>query len=129
MMLPRTAQHAYRDFPGRRWLIVALRGLHLAGMVGFGAELLAGRPGLATPYVWLLAGTGAAMVALDAWSNPLYLQQYCGAAMLLKLGLLVWLAADAEWRLFVFWAVLALSALVAHAPARVRHRRLFSRSP
>ena len=32
-----------RDFPGRRWLLVALRSLHLVGVVLVGSALLTGQ--------------------------------------------------------------------------------------
>lgn len=118
----RTAS-TYRDFPGRRWLIVGLRALHLAGVVGVGAQLLTGLPA-APLFAALLVASGVAMAALDAWSNREYLVQYSGAAMLLKLALLVGFLVAAEVRLPLFWIILVLSALVAHAPARLRHRRM-----
>lgn len=121
-----TRRAAYRDFPGRRWLIVALRALHLVGMVGLGADIMGGHIQSWSPFVALLVASGLAMIALDAWSNPEYLRQYCGAGMLLKLALLLWLAADSSLRLAAFWVVLGLSAFIAHAPGRWRHRRLFA---
>jgi hypothetical protein len=58
------------------------------------------------------------------WSNPGYLRQFVGAALVVKLALVaLWLAQPSAW---LFWAVLALSSLTAHAPARVRHRRLLA---
>lgn len=114
----------YRDFPGRRWLIVALRALHLVGLVGVGAALLAAQPLSATPFLLALVGSGIAMLLLDLWAAPAYLAEVAGGAVLVKLALLAWFALDPGHRLPLFWVILLLSATIAHAPARVRHRRL-----
>ena len=118
------APGTYRDFPGRRWLVSLLRMLHLAGMVGVGAELLVAAPVAGyDAFVILLVGSGAAMLALDFWSNPQYPTQFAGVAIIVKLGLLAWYVADSGQRMWLFWVVLAWSTLAAHAPARLRHRR------
>lgn len=123
------ATRKYRDFPGRRWLIVALRAVHLSGLVGVGAALLAGQPLLETPFLFALAGSGVAMVLLDLLAAPAYLAEVAGGAVLVKLALLVWFALDPAHRLPLFWFILILSATVAHAPARLRHRRLAGAAP
>jgi hypothetical protein len=118
----------YRDFRGRRWLVSVLRMLHLAGMVGVGAALLAAAPVPGEDaFAMLLVVSGVAMMALDAWSNPLYLRQAAGIAIAFKLGLLLWYLFDAAQRPWLFWLILAVSALAAHAPARLRHRRVLGR--
>lgn len=115
----------YRDFAGRRWLVSVLRAMHLAGMVGVGAGLLGAAPAMGVDaFLALLVISGVAMVSLDFWSNPGYPRQVAGAAMLAKLGLLVWYALDVGHRIWLFWLILAVSSLTAHAPARLRHRRL-----
>lgn len=118
------APGTYRDFPGRRWIVSLLRMLHLAGVVGVGAELLTHAPVAGyDAFVMILVGSGAAMMALDFWSNPQYITQVAGVAVFVKLGLLAWFAADPEQRMWLFWIVLGWSTLAAHAPARIRHRR------
>jgi len=114
----------YRDFPGRRWLIVALRAVHLVGLVGVGAALLAGQPLNGTPFLLALVGSGVAMLLLDLWAAPGYLAEVAGTAVLVKLALLAWFVLDTWHRLPLFWLVLVLSATIAHAPAWVRHHRL-----
>ena len=114
----------FRDFPGRRWLIVALRAVHLVGLVGTGAVLLGSVPLAASmPFVMTLMLSGIAMLAIDLWAAPGYLAEVAGGAILLKLVLLGWLALDPPRQLPLFWAILVFSAVVAHAPAWVRHRR------
>lgn len=104
----------------RRWLLNLFRALHIAGLVGTGAGLLGGAVDGGFPY--LLLGSGAAMVALDMLSNPEYLRQVAGAWVLAKLGLVAWLVLDTEQAPVLFWLILFLSVLVAHAPAGFRHR-------
>jgi hypothetical protein len=116
----------FRDFPGRRWLIVGLRALHLIGMVGAGAALLYGLPLAAQlPYVLALLISGAAMMAIDLWTSPGYLREVAGGAMLVKLVLLVWFVFAPPQQLLLFWGILVFSAVIAHAPAWMRHRRIF----
>lgn len=115
----------HREFRGRRTALALLRVAHLAGMVGVGAAVLAGAPtGGFAVFAALLVGSGLGIMALDLWANPDYLRQLAGIAVVAKLLLLVlWLVAahGAQWP---FWLVLAGSTLIAHAPARLRHRLL-----
>ncbi len=116
----------HRTFPLLRWLNVALRGLHLVAVILLGAALL-GAPvalGAATAGV---AVTGLAMLALDTWSRPAHLREVAGIAVLLKLGLVGWMAADPAARPVLFWVVVAGSAVFAHAPAKFRHAALIGR--
>jgi hypothetical protein len=48
-----------------------------------------------------------------------------GGAMLVKLVLLAWFALAPPQQLILFWSILVLSAVIAHAPAWMRHRRIF----
>lgn len=116
----------FRDFPGRRWLIVALRAAHLVGLVGVGAILIAGQPLVAhSPFVLTLLASGCAMLLIDLWAAPSYLGEVSGVATLFKLVLLAGFALDPAARMPLFWGILVFSAFIAHAPAWVRHRRLF----
>ena len=117
----------FRDFPGRRWLIVVLRAVHLVGLVGTGAALLGTAPlDAQMPFVMALMLSGMAMLAVDILAAPAYLAEVAGGAILLKLALLAWLVLDPPRQLPLFWTVLVFSAVVAHAPAWVRHRRFIA---
>lgn len=122
MSLP-AAPSGYRDFPGRRWLVVLLRAAHLAGVVGVGAGLLAG-VGAAPAFVQLMVLSGVAMALLDAWSNPVWLRELAGLSLLVKFALLGWFVVDDANRPLLFWLILVFSVIFAHAPASFRHRRL-----
>ncbi|HEX8987384.1 MAG TPA: hypothetical protein VF816_05445 [Rhodocyclaceae bacterium] len=113
----------HRDFPGRVALIALLRVGHVAGVVGLGSALLHGEPPTgAFPLLLVVAGLGIAL--LDSWSNRAYLRQVSGLAVVLKAGLLAALAALGALGSPAFWGLLVFSVVIAHAPGRVRHRRM-----
>lgn len=111
----------------RRWLNVLLRGLHLAAVIVVGAGLL-GAP-VRTPWaIGVMAASGVAMFALDLWQKPGYLREVAGLAVLAKLLLVTWMAVDAEARFVLFWLIVVMSAIFAHAPGSVRHAVLLHRN-
>lgn len=111
--------------PARRWLLSLLRAAHVAGLIGSGSVLFGGTP--APAFAALLVGSGLAMAGLDLWSNPAYIRQVVGSWMAIKLALVAWLALDAARAPSLFWLVLVLSVLAAHAPSRFRHFELWRR--
>jgi hypothetical protein len=115
---------ARRDFPGRRLTVNLLRAVHLVALAGFAAAVLA-----AGPHGWrwaiVLLASGAVMMALDAWSEPGYLRQLLGVAMLLKLALVAAMIVWHDAQQALFWLLIVYSALLSHAPARIRHWRVF----
>ena len=117
-----SAGHGRHRFPGRRWVSITLRSLHLLGTAGVGGGFLYGAPESAwLPYLWILAGSGVAMAVLQSWGNPYWLVQLRGIAVLAKLallGLLLWTPAPA---LPVFVLVILISGAIAHAPGDVRY--------
>lgn len=115
-----------RDFVGRSLLINLLRALHLVGVVGLGAAALGIRPvSETTAFVGVLIASGILIAALDRWANPAYLLQLNGLTVIFKVLLLAGVAMLAGFSAPLFWAVLVGSVLVAHAPRRLRHRKLF----
>ena len=120
----RRSSKGFRDFPGRRWLIVVLRGLHVAGVVGCGAGLLGAPLPPGGVFAGLLLCGGLGMALLDAWSNPVWLKEYAGLAFVFKLVLLCLLVVWESQRLALFWMLLGYSVLVSHAPASFRHQRI-----
>jgi hypothetical protein len=112
-----------RDFPGRRWLNLSLRTIHLAGIVLLGAALVGA--GEVRTAAWLTLISGLAMFAGDIWANPAHLREVAGFGVLAKLLLVAVMVAHPSLALAIFWAVLVLSTLLSHAPGALRHRRLF----
>jgi len=103
-----------------RWINVILRGLHLVAVIVLGSVLL-GAPLAASHAAMAVAATGFAMFALDIWRKPQHLREASGLAVLVKLVLVGWMAIDAAARPYLFWLIVAGSAISAHAPARFRH--------
>lgn len=118
---------APRFFPGQRWVHVGLRALHLLGVVGVGAGVMVpGAPaGAWHPYLLLTLVTGVGMILLDLWSDLGWVRQVGGLTVLVKLCLLGLIPLWPEAATGLFVGVLLLSAVVAHAPGRVRHRAVF----
>jgi hypothetical protein len=112
-----------RDFPGRRTANLLLRTAHLAGVVLLGAALLHGSP--TQTGVWLTLASGVGMYAGDLWANPAHIRELAGFGVLVKLALLVAMAWEPGLAIPLFWTILVVSALLSHAPANIRHRRLF----
>ncbi|MEZ5614933.1 MAG: hypothetical protein R3E35_06935 [Rhodocyclaceae bacterium] len=122
-------KRAARDFPGKRWLVNVLRAVHLAGVVGLGAGILADMPeGRWMAFGVATLASGLTILALDAWSRPGYCREYVGLAMAGKLLLLGILLAWPAQRDVLFWLILVLSVLFAHAPASLRHASWLERS-
>ncbi len=112
-----------RYFPGQRWVSISLRSLHLVGVAGMGAGILADGldPGMRQMYVLLTIVSGFAMTLIFAWSEGRWLLQLCGQSVLVKLALVaaipIWPAAAVE----LFIAIILISGFTSHAPARLRH--------
>ena len=112
-----------RDFPGKRWVNLALRTIHLVGLVLLGAGLLGA--GEISTGATITFASGFAMLAIDTWANPAHLREVAGFGVLVKLLLVGLMALQPAWGLTIFWIVLGLSTLLSHAPGNFRHRKLF----
>ena len=111
-----------RDFPGRRWISVTLRSLHLVGVVLVGAALFGGGA-YRSPAAALMLLTGVGMYGIELWSNPKHLREVAGLFIPLKLvGVAAMLFAP-ERAAMLFWLLLVASSIVSHAPASFRHRQ------
>ena len=117
-----------RDFPGRRWLAVVLRGLHLVTVILLGAAVLgqASQLGSHDAGVAVLI-SGILVWTLDIWSKPEHLRQWAGLSMFIKLGAI---AAMVLWPPFyvpLFWLVVVWSAVFSHAPGSFRNAPVLRR--
>ena len=112
-----------RFFPGQRWLNIVLRSLHLLGVAGMGAGFLVPGAGDAAwhGYLVLTLTTGVGVTLIDAWSDRGWLLQLSGQTILLKLMLLALIPLWPSGGPILFAAVILISAMVSHAPARLRH--------
>lgn len=114
----------HRDFAGRRLLLSLLRVLHIVGLAGLSAALLAQAPG-ASRWGLLMLGTGVSIAALDRWSDRYYFHQVKGLTVLGKIALVAALSTWPGVQLPLFWFLLVFSVAMSHAPGRIRHRRVF----
>jgi hypothetical protein len=114
-----------RDFPGRRWLSVFLRGAHLIAVIAFGAALLHTPP---TPLpdhaAQAVLASGVLVWLLDLWYKPGHLVEGAGLSMLLKLALVAGMVLAPTLRVPLFWIIVAWSAIFSHAPSSFRNARL-----
>lgn len=112
-----------RNIPGKRWLNIALRTVHIIGLVLLGHALLSHDNPHDGALVVLFSGFG--MFLLDTWTKPTRLLEISGFGVIVKLVLVATIAVHSEWAPSGFWLILILSTGLAHAPARIRHRRMF----
>ncbi|SCZ67515.1 hypothetical protein [Thiohalomonas denitrificans] len=114
-----------RQFPGERWINIALRCLHLVGIAGIsGGFLFTLAEAQWLPFWYLTLSSGVALSLLYVWSTALWLVQLKGIAILLKVALLAAATLFPEWRAGLFVSIILISGLIAHAPGAVRGYRL-----
>ena len=112
---PRRVPHA------RAWN-VALRTLHLMAfgiLVGGHFWGVPAEP--LYPALWITVASGAALMGLEIYQNAQWLFLVKGLAVLAKLALLLLVPFFWEARVPLLLAVVALSSVGAHMPARFRH--------
>ncbi len=115
----------YRKLPGKRWINISLRTLHLIGTAGIGgAYLLGSAPAEWLYFLWLTVASGIAMMAIEVWGNGVWLVQVRGVAILAKLALLGAMPLFPDSAAAIFTLVIVVSAVGAHAPGRLRHYSL-----
>lgn len=121
----RDSHRNVRDFPGRRWLSVFLRGAHLIAVIAFGAALLYAPPApLPDHAARAVLASGVLVWLLDLWHKPGHLVEGAGLSMLLKLALVAGMVLAPTLRVPLFWIVVAWSAIFSHAPSSFRNARL-----
>jgi len=118
-----------RDFPGRRWLSITLRTLHLMGVAGLAGAYLFHLPDSQwMPYLWLAVLSGFLMAAMAVYVDGIWLLQLRGQAIFLKLLLLstvFWLFDEPQSGIYLL--VILISGVVSHAPGKVRYYSLWHR--
>ena len=114
-----------RDCCSSRWFHIALRTLHLAGVVLVGVAIFEQRA-FSTAGGALMLLTGFALYAIDLRKHPGLWKEIAGLLIPLKLVLLLAMLLVPDIALALFWLVLALSSVVAHAPRAFRHARIIA---
>lgn len=123
-----------RHLPGKRWISILLRSLHLVGIAGLAGAYLFNQPqSVWYPYLVVGVGSGVLMVAKELYVDSIWLYQLRGQLVLLKLLLLAfgvyWLGQPQAW---IYILVILISGIISHAPGKVRYysivyRKTFTR--
>jgi hypothetical protein len=110
----------------KRWSKISLRTLHLLAIAGVGGGILfALEKDLWINYWWLALVSGVLMMLIDIVSNPVWIVQVRGLVILLKLILLALLGINPAWDSILLLVVIILSAVVSHAPGKLRYYSLY----
>ncbi|WP_296056129.1 hypothetical protein [uncultured Amphritea sp.] len=112
-----------RPLPGKRWISIILRSLHLTGIAGLAGAYLFSQPqSVWFPYLILGVGSGVLMVAKELYVDSIWLYQLRGQLVLFKLVLLTaglyWFAQPQAW---IYIVVILISGVISHAPGKVRY--------
>jgi len=112
----------------KRWSKISLRTLHLLSVAGVGGGILFGlEPAQWSNYLWLAVFTGGLMMLMDMISNPVWMMQVRGIAILLKLVLLIMIFVYPGWDQFLLIIIIIISAVISHAPGKLRYYSLYHR--
>jgi len=115
-----------RQFFGKRWLKILLRTAHLLGLSGVGAIFLFDQSfSGAQFFLYLVVGSGISMVALDIWSNGIWILQLRGQAIILKLLLFYIMVSQPEYTSLCFIVIVILSGVISHAPGNLRYYSIY----
>jgi hypothetical protein len=114
-----------KDIPWRRWLSIALRSLHLAGVVLAGAAVF-GRGTLSIAGIVLMLLTGFALYGIELSRHHDLWREVAGVFIAVKLLLLAVMLLVPESAEPLFWFLLISSSVVSHAPWDFRHRRILA---
>ncbi len=121
--------HDKRVIPGKRWLSIISRTLHLIGISGLAGAYLYGLPETQWyPYLILTVVTGVLMTAMEIYGDGIWLLQLRGTAILLK----IFLIATMLWWwhepvALVYTLLIVISGIVSHAPGKVRYYSIWHR--
>jgi hypothetical protein len=114
-----------RAFPGRRWIKILLRAVHVlcAGGV-FGAYLFAGATG-----AWVVAVivSGLVLLVIDLHESGAFVLQMRGLVLVVKVGLFLALPWCAPYEAHVLGFLIVVSVVSSHAPASFRYRLLLGK--
>lgn len=115
-----------RTVPGKRWINISLRTLHLIGVAGIGGGFLYSAPQAAwLPFLRLTILSGVGLFVLEIYSHGIYLVQLRGLAVIAKILLLFALLFWGEYAGAILIAIIVLSGVFSHAPGDVRYFSIF----
>lgn len=112
-----------RPFLFGRWLSIALRSLHLAGVVLVGAAIL-GDGAHSVAGVALMLFSGFALYAAELWHHPDLWREVAGMFIVFKLIVILAMLLVPDVAAPLFWFLLISSSVVSHATWDFRHTRI-----
>jgi len=111
-----------RSFYGKRWLDIALRTLHLLGLLGVsGGIIFHAEQALWQPYLLTTILSGSSMVLLSLWTNGRWLLQNRGLTIIVKIIILSILPVFPGYELYLLFSMVIISGFSSHAPGRFRY--------
>lgn len=81
------------------------------------------------PALLATVATGAALMALEIYRTPIWLNQIRGVATLVKIGLVAAVAVYWDARLWLLTAAVIIGGVVSHMPGRYRYYSLIYGRP
>ena len=112
-----------RTIPGKRWISIVCRTLHLIGICGLAGAYLYDQPVEAwSPFLYMTVISGCVMAFLEVYADGIWLVQLRGTAIGVKLALLstmLWWFDQPN--AVIYFIVIAISGVVSHAPGRIRY--------
>ena len=110
----------------KRWTKISLRTLHLLAVAGVGGGVFLGlEKELWLNYWWLALISGTLMMLMDMISNPVWIVQVRGLAIVLKVVLLMFLGSHPSWDSFLMAVIIIISAIISHAPGNLRYYSIY----
>ncbi len=122
-----------RHFPGKRWLNVIFRSLHLCSASVYAGGFMFDVPYEQLRFVYITTAiTGLIMMLMDILSNGVWLIQNRGWMIILKVLLLGQLALMDPYQKWGILGIIFLSGIVSHGTAAFRyysiiHRRMIEK--
>ena len=112
-----------RSLPGKRWLSVSMRTLHLIGICGLAGAYLFQQPEQEWfHFLVLTVVSGLCMAAMEIYTNSIWLIQMRGLAIGIKLLLLstmLWWFEQPNAA--IYFLIIIISGIVSHAPGKLRY--------
>lgn len=115
-----------RRFPGKRWVNVILRSLHLCSASGYAGGFLFDIPYEQLRLFYITTAiTGLLMILIDVLGNGIWLIQNRGWLIILKVILLGQLALIDPYQKWGILGIIFFSGIVSHGTAAFRYYSVF----
>ena len=117
-----------RGFPGKRWVRIGLRSIHIYTICGVvGGAFFDISPNLIHHFYLGALITGLLLIITDLYSNGIWLLQNRGYLILAKISILPTLPHLPRWENWGLFLIVIVSGIIAHAPGSFRYYSVFYR--